>query len=68
MNNQPESLLSQFSNHQLQQLRRAPTLEEKEKLIIKFKLENAQAQEVQRQLDEARESLERIRRPSSRFG
>ena len=68
MNNQSQSLLSQFSNHQLQQLRRAPTLEEKEQLITKFKLENAQAQEVQRQLDEMRENLYRIRRPSSRFG
>ena len=70
MNNysQSQSLLSQFSNHQLQQLRKAPTLEEKDQLITKFKLENAQAQEVQRQFDEVRESLERIRRPSSRFG
>ena len=40
MNNKSQSLLSQFSNHQLQQLRRAPTLEEKEQLIIKFKQEN----------------------------
>ena len=49
MNNysQSQSLLSQFSNHQLQQLRRAPTLEEKEQLITRFKQENAQAQEVQ---------------------
>ena len=68
MNNQSQSLLSQFSNHQLQQLRRAPTLEEKDQLITRFKQENAQAQEVQRQLDEVRESLERIRRPRSRFG
>ena len=68
MNNQSQSLLSQFSNQQLQQLRRAPTLEEKDQLITKFKQENAQAQEVQRQLDEVRESLERIRRPRSRFG
>ena len=68
MNNQSQSLLSQFSNHQLQQLRRAPTLEEKDQLIIKFKQENAQAQGVQRQLDEVREGLERIRRPRSRFG
>ena len=68
MNNQSHSLLSQFSNHQLQQLRKAPTLEEKERLITKFKLENAQVQEVQRQLDEVRESLEKIRRPRSRFG
>lgn len=69
MNNysQSQSLLSQFSNHQLQQLRRAPTLEEKEQLITRFKKENAQAQEVQRQLDEVRESLERIRTPRSRF-
>jgi hypothetical protein len=67
MNNQSQSLLSQFSNHQLQQPRRAPTLKEKERLITKFKLENAQAQEVQRQLDEVRENLERIRRPKSRF-
>ena len=59
MNNysQSQSLLSQFSNHQLQQLRRAPTLEEKDQLITRFKRENAQAQEVQRQLDEVRESL-----------
>ena len=68
MNNESQALLSQFSNHQLQQLRRAPTLEEKEQLITKFKLENAQAQEVQRQLDEVRNSLERIRKPSARFG
>ena len=68
MNNQSQSLLSQFSNHQLQQLRKAPTLEEKEQLIIKFKRENAQAQEVQRQLDEVRESLEQVSRSSSRFG
>ena len=68
MNNQSQSLLSQFSNHQLQQLRKAPTLEEKEQLIIKFKRENAQAQEVQRQLDEVRESLEKVSRSSSRFG
>ena len=68
MNNQSQSLLSQFSNHQLQQLRRAPTLEDKDQLITRFKQENAEAQEVQRQLDEVRESLERIRRPSSRFG
>ena len=67
MNNQSQSLLSQFSNHQLQQLRRAATLEDKEQLIIKFKQENAQAQEVQRQLDEVRESLQRIRRPKPRF-
>ena len=57
MNNQSHSLLSQFSNHQLQLLRKAPTLEEKERLITRFKQENAQAQEVQRQLDEVRESL-----------
>ena len=44
MNNRSQSLLSQFSNQQLQQLRRAPTLEEKEQLIIKYKRENAQAQ------------------------
>ena len=68
MNNHSQSLLSQFSNHQLQQLRRAPALEEKDQLITKFKQENAQAQEVQRQLDEVRESLERIREPASRFG
>ena len=68
MNNQSQSLLSQFSNHQLQQLRKAPTLEEKEQLITRFKQENAQAQEVQRQLDEVRESLESIRKPSARFG
>jgi len=68
MNNHSQSLLSQFSNHQLQQLRKAPTLEEKEQLITKFKLENAQAQEAQRQLDEVRESLEKIRRASSRYG
>ena len=67
MNNQSQSLLSQFSNYQLQQLRRAPTLEEKDQLITKFKQENAQAQEVQRQLDEVRESLERIKKPRSRF-
>jgi len=68
MNNESQSLLSQFSNHQLQQLRRAPTLEEKDQLITRFKQENAQAQEVQRQLDEVRKSLERIRKPSARFG
>ena len=67
-NNQSQSLLSQLSNDQLQQLGRAPTLEGKDQLITKFKLENEQAQEVQRQLDEVRESLERIQRPSSRFG
>ena len=50
MNNQSQSLLSKISNHQLQQLRRAPTLEEKDQLITKFKQENAQAQEVQRQM------------------
>lgn len=68
MNNQSQSLLSQFSNHQLQQLRKAPTLEEKDQLITRFKQENAQAQALQRQLDEVRESLEKIRRPRSRFG
>jgi len=68
MNNQSESLLSQFSNHQLQQLRKAPTLEEKDQLITRFKQENAQAQEVQRQVDEVRESLEQVNRSSSRFG
>ena len=67
MNNKSQSLLSQFSNHQLQQLRRAPTLEEKDRLITKFKQENAQAQEVQRQLLEVRELLEKIRRPRQRF-
>ena len=68
MNNQSQSLLSQFSNHQLQQLRRAPTLEEKDQLITSFKQENAQAQEVQRQMDEVRKSLDRIRKAPSRFG
>ena len=70
MNNysQSQSLLSQFSNHQLQQLRKAPTLEEKEQLIIRFKQENEQAKEVQRQLDEVRESLEKIRERRQRFG
>ena len=68
MDNYTQSLLSQFSNHQLQQLRKAPTLEEKDQLITRFKQENAQAQEVQRQLDDVRESLEQIRRPRSRFG
>ena len=65
MNNQSQSLLSQFSNHQLQQLRRAGTLEEKEQLIIKFQQENAQAQEVL--LNQAKESLERIKKPFARF-
>ena len=68
MNNQSQSLLSQFSNHQLQQLCQAQTLEEKDQLITRFKQENAQAQEVQRQLDEVRKKLERIQMPSSRFG
>ena len=68
MNNQSQSALSQFSNQQLQQLRQTPTLEEKDQLITKFKRENAQVQEVQRQLDEVREGLDKIRRPSSRFG
>ena len=67
MNNQSHSLLSQFSNHQLQQLRRAGTLEEKEQLIIKFQQENAQAQEVQILLNQAKESLERIKKPFARF-
>ena len=68
MNNNTSSLLSQFTAGQLQLLRSPRlTLEEKDKLITRFKLENAQAQEVQRQLDEARETLERIRRPRSRF-
>ena len=68
MNNQSQSLLSQFSNHQIQQLRRAATLEEKDQLITQLKLENTQVQEVQRQLDEARVISQRIRRRSSRFG
>ena len=68
MNKQSHSLLSQFSNHQLQQLRQAPKLKEKDQLITRFKHENAKVQEVQYQLEEVRESLERIRRPSSRLG
>ena len=68
MNNQSQSLLFQFSNHQLQQIRRAPTLEEKDQLITRFKQENAEDQEVQQQSDEVRESRERIWRPRSRFG
>ena len=68
MNNQSQSLLSQFSNQQLEQLQRAPTLEEKDQLITRFKQENAQAQEVQRQMDEVRKSLDRIRKAPSRFG
>ena len=66
--NQSQSLLSQYSNQLLQQLRRAPTLEEKDQLITRFKQENAQAQEVQRQMDEVRKSLDRIRKAPSRFG
>jgi len=67
MNNHSQSLLSQFSNHQLQQLRKAPTLEEKEQLIIRFKRENAQAQEFQRQLEELRIKAERFKRASKRL-
>ena len=41
MNNQSQSLLSQFRNHQLQQLRKASTLVEKENVVMKFSLESA---------------------------
>jgi len=47
MNNQSKSLLSQFSNYQLQQLYNVETLEEKEQLITRFKQQNAQAKDVQ---------------------
>jgi len=69
MNNQSQSLLSQFSNSQLQQLCRASTLEEKEQLIIRFKRENQeQVDEVQRGLEELRQQLAKVKRPRSRFG
>ncbi len=63
-------LLDQFSPSQLNRLRLAPTLEEKETLILQFKQQNqAQAAiEIQQGLDELKQQIANIRRPTSRFG
>ena len=50
---QPQDLLSQFSNHQLQQLRRAPTLDEKDQLISKFNHQNGKVRSYNACLDDA---------------
>ena len=47
-----ESLLDQFSDAQMRQLRQAPTLEQKDELLTQFKAQNLEAQEsTQAQLD-----------------
>ena len=63
-------LLDQFTPSQLNRLRLAPTLEEKETLILQFKQQNqAQAAiEIQQGLDELKQQIANIRRPTSRFG
>ena len=60
MNNESHSPVSQFTNHQLRQLRHAPTIEEKQELLIKFKTQQPQSQELQWQLEELHELLQQM--------
>ena len=60
MNNRSHSLLTQFSNQQLQQPRRAQTLEEKEQLITRFKQELGQDSEIVVEVDQTKDLVSQL--------
>ena len=70
MNNKKTSLLDQFTPSQLNRLRLAPTLADKESLVRQFKQQNQAetASEIQQGLDELSQQIANLRRPTSRFG
>ena len=60
MNNRSHSLLTQFRNQQLQQPRRAQTLEEKEQLITRFKQELGQDSEIVVEEEQTRDLVSQL--------